>query len=221
MRSRCSATWEKDLRRCYYASSNEKGIHQLTDPPAIEVALATEATLRTKRLLLEPLQAEHAPLLHESLRDERLYRFMPQEPPDSLRALERRYSMLSSRRSPDGREAWLNFALRLRQPAWSAPTYVGTLQATVLPDRVAYIAYTMFVPFQRKGYAMEGCVRLVEHLIGDYLVRVVVAEIDTRNVASIALSEALGFERVSTTIGADHFKGSISDEFRYELRVCE
>ena len=136
-----------------------------------------------------------------------------------MRALESRYSMLSSRRPPDGREAWLNFALRLRRSARNAPTYVGTLQATVLLDRVAYIAYTMFVPFQRQGCAMEGCVRLIEHLIGDYRARVVVAEMDTRNVASIALDEALGFERVGTTIGADLFEFSVSDEHRYELSV--
>jgi [ribosomal protein S5]-alanine N-acetyltransferase len=150
-----------------------------------------------------------------------LYRFIPQAPPDSLRALERRYSMLSSRRSPDGREAWLNFVLRLRQPAQNAPTYVGTLQSTVLLDRVAYIAYTVFVPFQRQGYAMEGSIRLIEHLIEDYRVQVIVAEMDTRNSASIALAEALGFEWVGTTIGADHFKGSVSDEHRYELSVRE
>ena len=79
----------------------------------------------------------------------------------------------------------------------------------------------MFVPFQRQGYAMEGCVRLIEHLIGDYRARVVVAEMDAHNVASIALAEALGFERVGTTIGADHFKGSVNDEHRYELSVRE
>jgi len=41
---------------------------------------------------------------------------------------------------------------------------------------------------------------------------------DTRNAASVSLSEALGFERVGTTLGADHFKGSVSDEYRYECR---
>jgi [ribosomal protein S5]-alanine N-acetyltransferase len=50
---------------------------------------------------------------------------------------------------------------------------------------------------------------------------VVVAKMDTRNFASIALVEALGFERVGTTIEADHFKGSVSDEHRYELSVRE
>jgi RimJ/RimL family protein N-acetyltransferase len=46
-----------------------------------------------------------------------------------------------------------------------------------------------------------------------------VAEMDTRNAASISLAEVLGFERVGTTLGADHFKGSVSDEHRYELHV--
>ncbi len=48
--------------------------------------------------------------------------------------------------------------------------------------------------------------------------RVVTAEMDTRNAASVSLAEALGFVRVGTTPGADHFKDSVSDEYRYELR---
>jgi L-amino acid N-acyltransferase YncA len=49
----------------------------------------------------------------------------------------------------------------------------------------------------------------------------IVAEMDTRNAASISLAEALGFERIGTTLGADRFKGSVSDGHRYELRVDE
>ena len=99
------------------------------------------------------------------------------------------------------------------------PTYVGTLEATVYPDLSAYIAYTVFVPFWRQGYAREGCARILRHLLDDYRVRVVVAEMDTRNAASVSLAEALGFAWVGTTLGADHFKGSVSDEHRYELHV--
>ena len=32
-------------------------------------------------------------------------------------------------------------------------SYVGMLEATVFPNRSAYIAYTVFVPFWRQGYA--------------------------------------------------------------------
>jgi [ribosomal protein S5]-alanine N-acetyltransferase len=179
-----------------------------------------ETTLETERLFLEPLLPEHATLLLEDLADERLYRFIPTDAPESAEALETRYRKLSSRRSPDGVEIWLNFAMRLRE-AGTLPkaSYVGMLEATVFPNRSAYIAYTVFVPFWRQGYAREGCARMLRHLLEDYRVLVVVAEMDTRNAASVSLAEALGFERVGTTLGADHFKGSVSDEHRYELRV--
>ena len=161
----------------------------------------------------------------EGLADERLYRFIPTDAPESVEALETRYRKLSSRRSPDGSEVWLNFAMRLREGTtpetgqYRGRTYVGTLEVTVFPNRSAYIAYTVFVPFWRQGYAKEGCARMLRHLLEDYRVRVVVAEMDTRNAASVSLAEALGFERVGTTLGADHFKGSVSDEHRYELHV--
>ena len=179
-----------------------------------------ETILETGRLVLEPLLPEHAPLLFEGLADERLHRFIPTDAPESAEALETRYRKLSSRRSPDGAEVWLNFAMRLREEGTlPKASYVGMLEATVFPNRSAYIAYTVFVPFWRQGYAREGCARMLRHLLEDYRVLVVVAEMDTRNAASVSLVEALGFERVGTTLGADHFKGSVSDEHRYELRV--
>ena len=179
-----------------------------------------ETTLETERLFLEPLLPEHATLLFENLADERLYRFIPTDAPESAEALETRYRKLSSRRSPDGAQVWLNFAMRLREGGTlPKASYVGMLEATVFPDRSAYLAYTVFVPFWRQGYAREGCARMLRHLLEDYKVLVVVAEMDTRNAASVSLAEALGFERVGTTLGADHFKGSVSDEHRYELRV--
>jgi RimJ/RimL family protein N-acetyltransferase len=117
-----------------------------------------ETTLETERLLLEPLMPEHAPLLVKDLADERLYRFIPTDAPESAEALETRYRKLSSRRSPDGAEVWLNFAMRLREEGTlPKASYVGMLEATVFPDRSAYIAYTVFVPFWRQGYAREGC----------------------------------------------------------------
>jgi [ribosomal protein S5]-alanine N-acetyltransferase len=179
--------------------------------------VATEAVLETPRLLIEPLLPAHAAWLYESLQDERLYEFIPQEPPASPRVLEVRYRALSSRSSPDGREAWLNWALRTR----GAGDYAGVLEATVHENMIATIAYMVFVPYQRRGFAAEACRRLLAHLFEDYRVGVVAAEIDTRNAASVALVESLGFERVAFHRDADHFKGSSSDEYRYELRKNE
>ena len=181
--------------------------------PGDEIRLISpERVLETPRLLLEPLATAHAAVLYEPLLDSRLYSFIPQDPPVSKEALEDRYRKLSTRRSPDGSEAWLNWAVRERETG----RYVGTLEASVEADGTAFIAYMVFVPCQRRGLAAEGCGRLLSHLLDDYGVSVV-AEIDTRNLASIALVESLGFVRVSFQKDADHFKGAASDEFRYEL----
>lgn len=181
--------------------------------PSDEIHLvAPEGRLETPRLLLEPLLPAHVSRLYEQLQDERLYEFIPQDPPASLKALEDRYEVLASRRSPDGREAWLNWAVRE-----ISGDYAGTLEATVHENLKATIAYMVFVPHQRRGLAAEACGRLLEHLFEAYGVGVVAAEIDTRNLASIALVESLGFGRVAFVKDADHFKGSSSDEYRYEL----
>jgi RimJ/RimL family protein N-acetyltransferase len=74
----------------------------------------------------------------------------------------------------------------------------------------------IFPLFWQQGYAKEGCGCLLNHLFKDYGVSVVSAEIDTRNIASISLVEALGFKRMSTQANADFFKGAVSHEYRYE-----
>jgi [ribosomal protein S5]-alanine N-acetyltransferase len=183
-------------------------------PPEEIHLVAPEARLETERLFLEPILPAHAPVMYKRMQEEQLYRFIPQDPPDTPRALEDRYDFLSARRSPDGREAWLNWAVRER----SSGEYAGTLEATVYDKGTAIIAYMVFVPYQRRGIAAEACGRLLQHLFEDYRVGMVAAEIDTRNIASIALVENLGFERVGFQKDADHFKGSTSDEYRYEIK---
>ena len=103
--------------------------------------------------------------------------------------------------------------MRLRE---GAEAYVGLLQASVQENGTAIVAYTVFVPYQRQGYASEELARLLTHLFDDYRVAECVAEIDTRNAASIALLERFRFLRTGTTVGADVFKGASSDEYRYE-----
>ena len=173
---------------------------------------STEPTLETRRLRLEPLVPSHASDTYEGLLDEAIYRFIPRDPPMSRQALKERYRSLQSRRSPDGSEVWLNWALRANE----TDEYVGTLQATVRADLTAEIAYVVFPAFWRQGYAREGCGRMLDFLFESYQVTAVSALIDTRNTPSIRLVESLGFARVDTIKGADFFKRAVSDEYRYE-----
>lgn len=56
----------------------------------------------TERLVLDPLRVEHARPMLAGLRDAALYEHISEAPPESLAALERRYSKLSAGGSKQG-----------------------------------------------------------------------------------------------------------------------
>jgi RimJ/RimL family protein N-acetyltransferase len=169
--------------------------------------------LSTRRLYLEPLKAAHAELLVDPLQHDELYRFIPTSPLP-LDQLRKRYAFLQGGQSPDGKEKWLNWVLFLRHGGLP----VGTFEATVREGGDADVAYAIFPSYWRQGFAKEAAWAVIEHLRAEHGVRCFGADIDSRNAASIALVESLGFERVKLTPNADFFRGESSDEVRYELR---
>ena len=183
--------------------------------PSISPLAAAEATLLSARLRLEPLRASHAAELFDGLNDERLYRWIPQDPPASLETLAWRYGMLESRLSPAGDELWLNWVLR----RLDGGLCIGTVQATVRADASAYLAYELRTDAWGQGYATEACGEVLRCLATAFAVTSVEAEVDTRNTASIRLLERLGFILTGLKRDADFFKGAASDEYRYEWRL--
>ena len=183
-------------------------------PPKLNhsLYLAAEQRLFTSRLVLKPILPAHAELLFEELQADELYKFIPQDAPTSLELLKARFEKLALRRSPDGKEVWLNYAIRLRD---NNP-YVGMLQATYLGE-TSFLAYSVFPQFWRQGFAAESCKALITHLFTVYHVSKVVALVDTRNEASWRLLETLSFGRTQTLMKAAFFKKSWSDEYQYEL----
>jgi ribosomal-protein-alanine N-acetyltransferase len=151
--------------------------------------------LQTERLELEPLIPSHARVLFPQLRDSRLYQFLDSEAPKSVAILETQYRRWEPRRSPDGTQAWLNWAARLR-----GGDYIGWFQATVYENRRADLAYLVFLAHQRNGYATEACEAVVDYLRGEHDPRMVRTTIDKRNTASIALARRLGL----TQAGGDN-----------------
>jgi ribosomal-protein-alanine N-acetyltransferase len=172
-----------------------------------------ETTFETERLWLEPLRRSHAEELFDLLSDERLYRFIPKEPPETLASLAARFQRLEGRAPPSGDDQWLNWVVRLK----SEGTCVGRVEVTAHPDRSAHLAYEIGAPYWGRGLAVEACRRILEALFEGLGTTRVVAEVDTRNAASIRLLERLGFQRTGITTGADFFKGAPSDELTYEL----
>ena len=118
-------------------------------------------------------------------------------------------------RSPDGKEHWLNGSYFKRHRCSH-----GTFQATIQPNE-ASIAYTVFPSFWRQGYATEIGQYMLSYIFKTYNPSIIVAEIDTRNIASIQLVQRWGFSKIKTTQDADFFKGSSSDEFTYAMTLSE
>lgn len=145
----------------------------------------------TARLALEPMKREHAEAMFPVLADARLYEFTGDAPPPSVASLEATYAFRESRRSPDGRELWLNWVIRERERGEP----IGTVQATVLPGH-AYVAWIVGIPWQGAGYASEAAIALVQWLrnLGVAEVRACVnpAHTASRNVARNAGMQLTG-----------------------------
>ena len=174
---------------------------------------ANSLVIETAHLRLEPIRQSHAVLLFAALSDAHLYALIPEEPPKSLEALEKRYAFLQGGKSPDGKEHWLNWTMFDRRTHMP----VGTFQATVRDDAPSDIAYIVFKAHWRQGIAREAGMGVIDHLFKTYPTPLLAANMDTRNVASIKLVESLGFKRTAFLPNADTFKGISSDEYRYEM----
>jgi [ribosomal protein S5]-alanine N-acetyltransferase len=145
--------------------------------------------LHTQRLRLEPLVAAHAEAMFEVLNDPAIYTYLDYGPPTSIQALREHYRSLESRRSPDGREGWLNWIVFEK----NAPHPLGYVQATVLDDGHAWVGYEFNSAHWGRGLAFEAMKAMPERLSAEYGVRRCLACVEQANARSIALLERLGF----------------------------
>ena len=143
--------------------------------------------LETARLVLEPQVAAHAEAMYVVLSDPAIYEF-ENEPPASLEVLRERYGKLESRHSPDGTQLWLNWVVRLRGEG----TAIGYVQATVLPEARALIAYEFGSAWWGRGLAYEATASVIQELRGNYGAKTVGAVLKRTNQRSSALLARLG-----------------------------
>ena len=143
--------------------------------------------IETDRLTLEPLAAAHAEEMFAVLSDPAIYEFENQ-PPASVAALRERYRRWEARGSPDGREGWLNWAVRRR-----GAELIGYVQATVLPTGRAGIAYEFNSRYWRRGYGREATQAMLAELTSHYAVSEFTAVLKRANFRSLGLLICLGF----------------------------
>ena len=166
-----------------------------TGPPA--------RSLQTRRLVLEPQTAAHAEAMYAVLSDPAIYEF-ENAPPVSLDALRERYRKLETGRSPDGRQLWLNWVVRQCVDG----RLIGYVQATVLLDATALIAYEFGSAWWGQGLAFEATAAVIGELRGRYRVRAVGAVLKQVNHRSRRLLERLGM-RVA---GPGEFPRGMADD---------
>jgi RimJ/RimL family protein N-acetyltransferase len=161
-------------------------------------------TIRASRCILEPQVEAHAPAMFEVLSDPAIYEFEG-EPPPSVEKLAAGYCRRESRTSPDGREKWLNWVVRLPNKE-----LVGYVQATVLESGASYIAYEFTSRVWRQGIGSASVTAMLLELEQSYSVHTFVAVLKLANYRSMGLLRHLGFE-----------VGNQEDAQRYEAEQDE
>lgn len=152
-------------------------------PDAMTTVDAEE--ISTDRLDLLPLRVDHADEMAVALSDPDLHIFIGGAPasPDELRS---RYERMLAGPEEAGR-SWCNWVIRLRED----DCLVGTVQATITPEREAEIAWVVGVPWQGRGIATEAADALVAWL-SRQRVGSVIAHVHPRHAASGAVARSVG-----------------------------
>lgn len=91
---------------------------------------------------------------------------------------------------------------------------IGDLALHFVEPKLLEIGFTISPRYQGKGYGKEAVQGLLAHLFKELDFEKVVATTDAKNIASIKLLEALGFER-EVDARSVIFKGEPGEEFDY------
>jgi RimJ/RimL family protein N-acetyltransferase len=170
-------------------------------------------TVETGDLRLEPQIAAHADAMFVVLSDPAIYTY-ENEPPQSLPGLRERFAELESRRSPNGREQWLNWVVRLLPQG----VLIGYVQATVHPGGRASIAYEFASAHWGRGLCSRAVDAMLNELAAQHGVRCVSAVLKRANGRSLRLLQRLGFGLASL---AEHAQREVERDEWLMLREVE
>lgn len=156
-------------------------------------------TLHADSLVLEPLTVAHAAQMFDVLSDPAIHVYTDHPPPPSLEHLRDVYRRLEARQSPDGRQAWLNWVLRLDGAA-----AIGYVQATIAAPGRAWVAYALSSRHWGRGHAHAAVQAMLVHLASAYQVSRCLATVEQANGRSIRLLQRLDFHPPTEAERARH-----------------
>jgi ribosomal-protein-alanine N-acetyltransferase len=133
--------------------------------------------------------------------DERVWTYLPHLRPADREAVRARLERWLAPPPPDlpealGFENWVGFERATRG-------IVGTFQATIMRAGSATIGYIVFPDHWRRGFAVEAMTAVCAHLRETHAIRRIVADMDRRNEASVAVARRLGLVEVAAANADD------------------
>lgn len=169
-------------------------------------------TITTERLSLRTLTEADIPALHSWMSDPEVVRYMLYEP-RSLEVVTQKVAEYSS-------STRLGAAGDYVQPAIVVDgRAVGTMYLKIESedDLTAEIGWALAREAQGKGYAREAATAILELAFGPLGLHRVFAELDPRNLASVALCERLGMRHEAHFVENMWFKGEWADTGIYGM----
>ena len=168
-------------------------------------------TLHSERLLIAPVCGEFAERSFLLYEDEALYEWIGLNRPRSVESLRADWRRMETPLSPEGHEAWLCWQLQCK----ATGQVIGMVDANVNIKGVATnLGYYIFVPYWRKGYALEACARVMQHMIANG-VHTVLATVTVGNLASKNLLHKLGFVYRQLLKDNDELRGKPVDDWEF------
>ena len=171
--------------------------------------------IETERLRLRPLSMADADDLLEYHGDDLVVRYIPWESRTllSVRAAIEQYLTFPMALNHEGDSIVLGWELK------ASGKIVGQSNATLLSlrNRSADVGWVTSRHFWRQGLAFEATQAFLSHVLAQFNVRRVIANIDTRNPESARLAAKLGMRLEGEFKQAIYSKGEWCDMWLYAL----
>ncbi len=176
--------------------------------------------IETSRLILRPLQLSDEDHLLEYQSHPEIVAYIPwpERTREQVReALEKTIALDNSKFEKDGDVINLGWELK------STGQVIGqsNLNLQSLIDKRAEIGYVTHQHFQRQGFAYEASIAMLNHAFLRCDVHRVIANIDTRSLASATLARKLGMRLEATFKDGEFFKGAWCDMWLYAILKSE
>lgn len=167
---------------------NVKGCHIVIAPK-----------LQTDRLFIQRLEIKDAGVFFQYRSDERVFKYQSWQPTEKAEA--EAFILKYAHGDFGVPDTWYQMGLYLQQTS----QLIGDIGLHFLdvPSQSVEIGFTVAPAYQRQGYAFEAVREMLNYLLETLEKHRVIASVDPRNTASIALLEKLGMRKEA------HFRESL------------